>query len=174
MRAAPASRRRPACFAILGVLAVAALACAPAPDPNARVATVAPDLASFPPVSAFLEHRCGSLDCHGQVGRNLLIVGHEGLRLDPADVPGGSPSTAAEIESNYRSLVGLEPEVMAAVVEDGGAQPERLTVVRKARGTEHHKGGALVTIGDDQDRCLTSWLAGAVDVGACTAALTTP
>jgi hypothetical protein len=154
--------------------ALIGFACAPSPDSNARVPIVAPDLGSFPPVSAFLEHRCGSLDCHGQVGRNLRLLGHEGLRLDPADVPGGTPTTAAEIQANYDSVVGLEPEVMAAVVTDGGAHPERLTLVRKGRGTEHHKGGALVMVGDAQDRCLTSWLAGTTDGDACTAALSTP
>jgi hypothetical protein len=158
---------------LLGALVATGLACASAPDPNARVPIVAPDLGSFTPVSAFLNHRCGSLDCHGQWGRNLRILGHEGLRLDPANVPGGSATTAAEIGANYDSVVGLEPELMTVVVEDGGARPERLTLVRKGRGTEHHKGGALVIIGDAQDRCVTSWLEGALDQAICTAALTT-
>jgi hypothetical protein len=161
------------CF-LFAALSTIGLACAAPPDATARVAVVAPDAVSFPPVSAFLVHRCGSLDCHGAVGRNLRLVGHEGLRLDPGDLPGGSPTTAAEIGANYDSVVGLEPEVMKAVVEEQGARPERLTLVRKSRGTEHHKGGALVTAGDAQDRCLTSWLAGAVDQSACTAALATP
>jgi hypothetical protein len=150
------------------------LACAPSPDPNARVPLVAPELGSFEKVSPFLDHRCGSLDCHGAVGRNLRIFGHEGLRLDPADVPGGGPTTATEVKANYDSVVGLEPEVMSAVVEQGGANPERLTSVRKARGTENHKGGALIVAGDAQDRCLTSWLAGALAQWACLAALNTP
>ncbi len=158
----------------MGALVAVGFACAASPDSNARVPIVAPDLGSFQPVSAFLEHRCGSLDCHGQVGRNLRVLGHEGLRLDPNDVPGGSPTTAAEIEANYGSVASLEPEVMAAVVGDGGAHPERLTLVRKGRGTEHHKGGALVVVGDVQDRCLTSWLAGTTDGAACAAALDTP
>ena len=79
-----------------------------------------------------------------------------------------------ELAVDYQSVVGLEPEILAAVVEQGGAQPERLTLVRKARGSEHHKGGALIMVGDAQDRCLTSWLAGAVDDTACADALTTP
>ena len=64
-------------------------------------------------------------------------------------------------------MVGLEPEVMSAVVSQGGAQPERLTLVRKARGTEAHKGGSLMNAGDDRDVCLTSWLAGKTDTVAC-------
>jgi hypothetical protein len=159
---------------LLGALVAAGTACASSPDASARIAIPAPDPASFPPVSASLGHGCGTLDCHGQVGRNLRLVGFEGLRLDPADVPGGVPTTTAEIEANYDSVVGLEPEVMSAVVADGGARPERLSLVRKGRGTEHHKGGAVVMVGDAPDRCLTSWLAGALDADACTAALTTP
>ena len=156
------------------LLALSSLACAAAPDGNARVPVVAPSAASFTTVATFLEHRCGTLDCHGQVGRNLRLYGYDGLRLAAADVPGGAPTTADEIAVDYLSVIGLEPEILAAVVEEGGAQPERLTLVRKGRGSEHHKGGALIMVGDAQDRCLTSWLAGAVDDAACTAALTTP
>ena len=45
-------------------------------------------------------HRCGSLDCHGQTGRNLRIWGCEGMRLDPhgasrsAAAPGRQPDDA--------------------------------------------------------------------------------
>ncbi len=148
-------------------------ACASAPDGNARIAIVAPSAASFPAVATFLEQRCGTLDCHGQVGRSLRLYGFVGLRLDPTDVPGGRATTPDEVDADYQSVVGLEPEILAAVVQDGGARPERLTLVRKARGTEHHKGGVLITPGDAQDRCLTSWLAGAVDEGACASALMT-
>lgn len=155
-------------------LAVLASACAPAPDDGARVAIVAPDRVAFPPVAAFLEHRCGTLDCHGQIGRNLRLYGYEGLRLDSADVPGGQPTTSDEMDADFASVVGLEPELLAAVVGDGGARPERLTLVRKGRGSEHHKGGALVMAGDAQDRCLLGWLANAVDTVACADALKTP
>ena len=64
-------------------------------------------------------------------------------------------------------MVGLEPETMSAVVAAGGAIPEQLTMVRKARGTEAHKGGAVWTQGDDSDTCLTSWLEGQPDPAAC-------
>ena len=128
----------------------------------------------FPAVAIFLEHRCGTLDCHGQVGRNLRLYGFDGLRLDPADVPGGQDTTGAEVDADFRSVVGLEPEVLHAVVADGGAHSERLTLVRKGRGSEHHKGGALVTPGDAQDRCLLGWLANAVDAVACADALKAP
>jgi hypothetical protein len=159
---------------LAATLASISFACASAPDDGARVAIVAPPASLFPPVGLFLEHRCGTLDCHGQPGRNLRLYGFEGLRLDPGDVPGGRATTADEIEADYQSVVGLEPEILSAVVQDGGVRPERLTLVRKARGSEHHKGGTLVVPGDVQDRCLTSWLASAVDGAACAAALLTP
>ena len=66
-------------------------------------------------------------------------------------------------------MIGLEPEVMSDVVRDGGRLPDRLTLVRKARAQEHHKGGKLFVEGDDRDRCLTSWLAGQLDLAACKA-----
>jgi hypothetical protein len=128
----------------------------------------------------YLDHRCGSLDCHGQVGRNLRIWGCEGMRLDDADIPsctvslGGRPTTVAEHQATYRSLVGLEPTVMSLVVEDHGQDPERLTFIRKARGIEPHAGGALIVPGDVQDVCITSWLAGSTNVAACASAFTFP
>jgi hypothetical protein len=64
-------------------------------------------------------------------------------------------------------VIGLEPELLSQVVADQGRRPERLTIVRKARNLEHHKGGKLFSAGDDRDRCFTTWLAGAVDAAAC-------
>ena len=46
--------------------------------------------------------------------------------------------------------------------------------MRKARGLEAHKGGALITPGDAQDICITSWLAGNTDMTACGNALGYP
>jgi hypothetical protein len=102
------------------------------------------------------------------------------MRLDPEAVPicsvplGGSSTTPDEHQATYRSLVGLEPAVMSAVVAAHGAHPELLTFVRKARGLEAHKGGVLITPGDDQDECITSWLAGSTDITACANALGYP
>ena len=85
-----------------------------------------------------------------------------------------SQATPDEHTATYRSLVGLEPEVMSQVVAGHGAHPELLTFVRKARGTETHKGGQLITPGDVQDTCIVSWLAGATDTTACVQALAFP
>ncbi len=145
-----------------------AIACAPAS--NVASESV-PDRASFPPVADLLVHRCGTLDCHGETARNLRLYGSLGLRLSPGDRPVSKGTTSvAEYDEDFASVVGLEPEAMSAVVSQGGASPERLTFVRKARGAEAHKGGALFSPGDAQDRCVTSWLAGATDVADCRAA----
>jgi hypothetical protein len=145
-----------------------------------------PTLHDFDRVAENLDYSCGNLECHGTVGRNLRLVGDQGRRLDPKDIPCGRPTTPAEVEADYRSLVGLEPELTSDVVAAHGAEPERLTLVRKARGTENHKGGSVFRDSTDMtacldackddrvctaacyaDRCLISWLAGKVDVPAC-------
>jgi hypothetical protein len=60
---------------------------------------------------------------------------------------------------------------MRQVVAEKGQDPSRLTVVRKARGEEHHKGGERIVPGDAADVCLLSWLGSAVDSDACASAL---
>ncbi|APR82050.1 Hypothetical protein A7982_07399 [Minicystis rosea] len=129
-----------------------------------------PDRATFPLVADALERRCATLDCHGSVGRNLRLYSGSGLRLDPMNLPGSVSTTEAEYDASYRSLVWLEPEIMSAVVSEGGAEPERLTLVRKARGTEYHKPGAVIQAGEPADRCLVSWLASKIDEEQCTLA----
>jgi hypothetical protein len=132
------------------------------------------------PVSDFLNHRCGSLDCHGSPERNLQIWGCQGMRLSPGDASicsrakGGRRTTPEEHAATYRSLVALEPATMSAVVENQGASPELLTFVRKARGSEAHKGGALIVPGDAQDVCITSWLSGQTNLKACSDAFVQP
>jgi hypothetical protein len=126
-----------------------------------------PDRASFPLVVDALERRCATLDCHGSTARNLRLYTGSGLRLDSMAVPGSAPTTEAEYEASYRSVVGLEPEIMSAVVSAQGDEPERLTLLRKARGREYHTAGAVLRPGDPADRCVTSWLASAIDKEAC-------
>jgi len=126
-----------------------------------------PDRETFPLVLDALDRRCGTLDCHGHKERNLRFYSGTGLRLDPGAVPGSGTTSAAEYDATYRSFVGLEPEVMGWVVAEGGRNPERLTLVRKARGSEDHKGGAALREGDAADRCLTSWLSPSIDEARC-------
>lgn len=152
---------------------------------------------AFGPVSDMLVHRCGTLDCHGQSGRNLRMWGCGGMRLDPNTGPscrtaqGGSATTPAEHYETYRSLVGLEPNVMSTVYDGcrsspgvypppSSCHPELLTFVRKARGTEAHKGGQLISEEDvdggpdPQDVCIVTWLEGQTDTQACSDALAVP
>lgn len=168
------SRRVLAAPLLLAIAVAVALACS-APPPDARVVETTPDATSFPLVAGMLVQACGTLDCHGAIGRNLRLYGDTGLRYSPTDVPSTLiPTTGDEVAQDYDSVVGLEPEIMSEVVASGGASPERLTFVRKARGTEAHKGGAVVVPGDDRDVCITSWLGGRANAGACTAALSLP
>jgi hypothetical protein len=148
-------------------------ACSPPSD--ARIGVDAPNEGLFPPVADLLSYRCGSLDCHGSIERNFIIWSCYGLRLeadaapgcrnalasDPAsqNVGGILNTTAAEYNATYRSLVGLEPAVMSQVVASGGADPDLLTFVQKARGEQDHKGGKLWDAGAPEDQCVAEWLA---------------
>lgn len=126
-----------------------------------------PDEKLFPLVLDAVERRCATLDCHGSPGRNLRLYTGSGLRLASEDVPGNGSTTAEEYAASYWAVVGLEPEIMSAVVADEGAHPERLTLIRKARGTEGHEPGAVIEEGDATDECITSWLAGKTSESAC-------
>jgi hypothetical protein len=153
---------------VIASLTLVTLGCSSPPPSGPYVAQTLPDTASFPPVAELLVVRCGSLDCHGTVGRNLRLYGSAGLRWSSTDRPLVPVcDTADEVAQDYESVVDLEPETMSAVVAAGGANPQQLTMVRKARGTESHKGGTIWTEGDDSDTCLTSWLAGATNTAAC-------
>jgi hypothetical protein len=144
------------------------------PAPDARFTELVPDTATFPYVGELLEHRCGELDCHGSVARNLRIYGDEGLRYSPRDRPCvPRDTTAEEFTQDYDSVVGLQPEVMSQVIADHGAAPERLDLLAKPLGLEAHKGLTLITRGDPQYVCITSWLEGHTNEGACLAALPT-
>jgi hypothetical protein len=161
-------RGRPAAGACALVLAFACSA-----EPGVSALSVPPP-DDFAPVSAALAASCGSLDCHGRAGQNLRLYGSIGLRLDPEDLPGGDEMTPSEHDANYRSVVALEPEALSSVWLGAGRDPAQLTLVRKARGREAHRGGAVFPEGSDGDRCLLSWLSSALDVEACLRAAELP
>jgi len=150
-------------------LSLLVLACAGPSDPTEHLQV--PTLERFELVSGMLGARCGSLDCHGQVGRSLRLYSRAGLRRDPAAFPNVDAGVVSEteVDDNYRAAITLEPEVLALVVRDQGANPERLTLLRKARGAENHKGGAAIALGSPSDRCLLSWLSGQVEQASCEA-----
>jgi hypothetical protein len=171
--------------ALLVILSVALglfeFACSEAPS-DARIGVLAPSNAEdvFGPVAEYLGHRCGTIDCHGNSHRNLRIYSCQGLRFSNLDVVecsrsrGGRATTPDEHQATFRSLVSLEPTLMSEVVAGRGLEPELLTFYRKARGIETHTGGQLVTAGDDQDVCLTSWLGGQTNLTACANAFQYP
>jgi hypothetical protein len=145
----------------------------------------------FRNVSTVLETRCGTLDCHGNTFRPLRIYGSSGLRRPetpesflsagappPANYTqyhtGGIGTTEAEIIDNARSLCALEPEKLAAfraAAAQGDANvldlAGELTLVRKARLREKHKGGLIWDQGTPGDQCLVSWLTGTVNNAKC-------
>jgi hypothetical protein len=140
-------------------------------DPSGHLAV--PARAGFELVADAMQLHCGTLDCHGQTGRNMRLYGQFGLRLDPNNDPLGQTTTAAEYDASYASIVGLEPEAMSKVVQLL-ALPETLTMVRKPRGIELHKGGILDMQGDALDRCMVAWLVGMPDTAACNTVVQTP
>jgi hypothetical protein len=153
---------------VLGLAAALAACATPAAD--ARFSEHLPDRDTFPEVAQVLVRHCGTLDCHGTTARNLRLYGNEGLRWASSDQPLSPPcTTVEEIDQDYQSVVGLEPELMSAVV--AGADPERLTLLRKALGLEDHKGNAPFRAGDDGATCLGSWLVNQTDTDACLRAL---
>jgi hypothetical protein len=186
-----------AATAAAAVACAALAACSSVQDTRIGVSAPPGSEDAFGPVSNLLDQRCGTLDCHGQPGRNLQIWGCSGMRLDPSVAPscskrlGGGPTTVDEHYHTYRSLVGLEPNVMSTVYvgceSDAeayppgvGCHPELLTFVRKARGIEAHKGGQLISAfgidggPDPQDVCIVTWLEGQTDLQACSDALLIP
>lgn len=97
---------------------------------------------------------------------------------------GGIGTTASERVENWQTLCGIEPELFTVVYccaagEDvckgfdyaancatpSSFDPERLTLVRKARLREKHKGGLVWNEGDPGDVCLINWLTGVYDKG---------
>lgn len=142
----------------------AAFDCPPGPDPAT----------GWPIVSQVLEQKCGTLDCHGDRSRPFRVMGRNGARLDTNDVVGSTDGTSpAELRENRASACGLEPEQMGAVLA-GEAELDSLTLCRKPRLIESHKGGRVWLDDSPGYICLTSWIDGAVDHAACEAELLLP
>lgn len=124
-------------------------------------------------VSAFMERRCGALDCHGQVGRPLRIYSQYGLRKQSLD--GGrdkGETTEEERIANYKAVVGLEPEDIAFAVSQEGRFVD-FQLLKKPLGIENggvrHKGGPVLVASDKDPgwQCLLGWIAGRLDSTDC-------
>lgn len=180
-------------FALAGSLLGAAVLAVAAPgclgDTDLGETDVAcPSLDGFRVVSQVLERRCGTIDCHGDGARPFRVYGRTGLRRPETEesylagggrdfsqyVTGGTePTSDAEVADNRLSACGVEPELMAGVVA-GDEELDVLTLVRKPRLTESHKGGLIWQEGSSGDKCLTSWIEGTVDALSCSAELKRP
>jgi hypothetical protein len=177
--------KRALAIAITMVIAATSLtACEEIPSPQLLVCA---ELEDFKPVSNVLERRCGTLDCHGEYARPLRIYGQNGLRLATRDelipdnaqendtLPGGKGTTDEEVELNWRSVCGLEPERTAQVVA-GNLSPRELILIRKPlqleTAFEKHKGGQLFLSGGPGEVCVSCWLLGFPDTPECADALT--
>ncbi len=132
-----------------------------------------PPAADWPVVSAVLEHDCGTIECHGAPSRPLRIYGRNGTRASKDSAVGVEATTDEELAHNRDSVCGLEPELMTAVAA-GDAEIEALTVVRKPRLFEAHKGGRVWVDDSHGLACFASWLGGTVDVGECETQLQLP
>ena len=126
-------------------------------------------------VSLMMEHRCGSLDCHGAEGRPLRLYGQYGLRLQPNKdgSRNSSPTTKAEQAANYQAVIGLQPEELSACFVSKGANFATLQLLKKPIDIQgqgiRHKGGPVLrpTLTDPGWQCLYGWVSGTVDPTQC-------
>ena len=143
------------------------LACVTSPGKEDRFLAAGPDPVAWGArdggVEPVFERRCGTLDCHGQVGRPLVIYGGNRLRLpnDSGLTAADGGTTDEEIVANYQSVVSLEPERMDRVVREH-ADPYSLLILKKPLHLEGHKGGPGFVLGDDIEVCISTWLRGAM------------
>ncbi len=115
-------------------------------------------------VGDFMIQRCGSLDCHGQVGRPLRLYGKDALRLADAGTGGALPSTLnatapQEYQADFDAVVALQPEDMARVMT-GIQDPNTLLLLLKPTNSLVHKGGPVIFASppDYGFLCLVNWL----------------
>jgi len=145
-----------------GALAGGTTACASSPDNRRATLILQPDFQTYATyVDAYLQRRCGTLDCHGQPGRAYRMYGFSGFRLyneDAGLVSGQQPTTPAEIIANYQAAVALEPEEMSRLIATQGADPKKLILLRKPLLLERHKGGPSMAEDDPGYQCVVAWL----------------
>ncbi|MDF2698267.1 MAG: hypothetical protein K0S65_6650 [Labilithrix sp.] len=146
----------------MGLLVSGTTSCASAPDNKRFTEILQPDYPTYRTyVDAYLQRRCGTLDCHGQPGRAYRIYGFTGFRLynlDAGLVSGQQPTTEEEVLANYQAAVALEPEEMSRLIATQGAEPNKLMLLRKPLKIERHKGGPAMAEDDVGYKCVVAWL----------------
>jgi hypothetical protein len=125
-------------------------------------------------VSAMMEARCGTLDCHGQIGRPLRIYGQRGLRLEipDQDLRDNRPTTLNERIENYQSVIGLEPEGLSDTVMTDGRYTNHQLLLKPLDDQSvgvRHKGGPVLQFGNNDPGwlCLYGWVSNRPDRQAC-------
>jgi hypothetical protein len=180
-------RARVVGFAVLSALVPGSLlvmaACGPTPDPNRVTNIYTPDDAfeqyagggALVGMDGFIAARCGTLDCHGQIGRPLRLFSQDGLRIvdDAGNYPGGAPETPDEQFANFTAVIGLQPELTSEVFA-GLYDPHVLLMLRKPMQLERHKGGQVIQSGDTGEKCIVSWFEDSTDYSACANAASIP
>lgn len=145
----------------LGLVA-SSMSCAGKPDTKRTTEILQPDYPTYRDhVDAYIQRRCGTLDCHGQPGRAYRVYGYSGFRLYTEDaglVSGQQATTEDEVRANYQAAVALEPEEMSRLMATQGAEPNRLLLLRKPLKLERHKGGPSMSEDDSGYRCVVAWL----------------
>jgi hypothetical protein len=113
-------------------------------------------------VGDMMIQRCGSLDCHGQVGRPLRLYGYGALRL-PSDAGAATPlagnTTSDEYQADFDAVVALQPEDLIRVVT-GSQDANTLLLLLKPTNNLVHKGGPVLS-GSPRDpgfNCLADWV----------------
>jgi hypothetical protein len=175
MSDARASLRHASIAALIALGGSLLASCASSPDDSKdpRLVVDSADPAAFRlGVDAVFERRCASLDCHGSNARGLRLYSANGLRLanDKGNVPGVGPTSADEINANYASVVGLQPEKINAFLEKNPRTADdayQLIVLTKPLGLERHKGGAALSKGEPAEQCIVTWLTGKADQAQC-------
>ena len=170
-----ASLRLAGLAALIALGASSAISCASSPDDSKQPLLVvdSADPAAFRlGVDAVFERRCASLDCHGTNARGLRLYSANGLRLpnDQGNAPGTGATSADEINANYASVVGLQPEKMNAFLQKSPRTADdayQLIVLTKPLGLERHKGGAALSKGEPAEQCIVTWLTGKTDQSLC-------
>lgn len=124
-------------------------------------------------VDLFMEKRCGALDCHGQIGRPLRIYSQNGLRMVDGNKQGARdtrPTTPEELQANYYSVVGLEPEEISKSRVSQGAFTDFLLLKKPLSiegGGVRHKGGPVIRSTDSGFECLITWISGNANKAKC-------
>ena len=164
---------------VLGIGAFTALSSSCVSYEEAKIGEL-PDQNSFISnnVTLFMERRCGTLDCHGQIGRPMRLYSVWGLRLEEGanGARNTGPTTDKEHIENYRAVVGIEPERLREIYNtpDGTAPSfDNYQLLLKpldiSGGGIRHKGGPVLrqTTSDDGWVCLSGWVTRNVDKAAC-------